>query len=107
METGIQCVFLPVHAVCTKFFEFFKACDPQRWSIRCLPLKSKIQESSGKNKNRQLIKLIKTMEESQQLGWVLFGCFGQVYHPTFCTDPTINPVVDSSYVSVAEPAVTL
>jgi hypothetical protein len=69
-------------------------------------LKSKIQESGCKNKNHQLAKLIKTMEESQQLGWALFGCFEQFYHPIFCTDPTINPMVlDSSYISVAEPAV--
>jgi hypothetical protein len=59
-------------------------------------LKSKIQESSGKNKNHQLIKQFKTMEESQQLGWALFGCFEQFYHPTFGMDPTINPMVDSS-----------
>jgi hypothetical protein len=68
-------------------------------------LRSKIQESSGRNKDNQLIKLIKSMEESQQLGWALFGCFEQFYHPPFCTDPTINPMVDSSYISVAEPAV--
>jgi hypothetical protein len=69
-------------------------------------MKSKIQESSCKNKNHQLTKLMKTIEESQQLSWALLGCFEQFYHPTFCTDPTINPMVDISYyISVAEPAV--
>jgi hypothetical protein len=58
-------------------------------------MKSKIQESNGKNKNHQLTKLIKTIEESQQLSWALLGFFEQFYHPTFCTDPTINPMVDS------------
>jgi hypothetical protein len=68
-------------------------------------MKSKIQESSGKNKNHQLTKLIKTIEKSQQLSWALLGCFEQFYHPTFCTDPTINPMMDSSCISDAEPAV--
>jgi hypothetical protein len=39
------------------------------------------QKSSAYTDYHAPIKIIKTMEESQQLGWALFGCFEQFCHP--------------------------